>query len=528
MTFHIGVFRLDSSSFRSQVVYFKDVSGLTQKADVKIAGVKVGWVEDIALVQGDNEYQARAQIRVNKKYTLRSDACAVVRQDGLLGNKYLEVTPGDSTLPPLRGGASFGAPGKPPASVDDILQEFKSIATNIDEVTGALRKAISDKEGKVMLQETFQNIHSATDKIASFADIIERIASRNEDDIQGIISDFRAFAGDMREVIPGLKEDIHQVAQRLDSTTLPAFERNVERIGNVFDRDFGGIADKLESTADAIEEAALQTRDGFRTINSVAEKINDGKGLIGKLINEDETYQDLKVAVAGLKNYFSEIESLGIVFDSHFENMYGRAEHFALREAKGYFDVRVHPSEDHFYVLQAMGSMKGSIKRTVMDERWFDGIGNEYFPSLMLLADTRKLEHAPRKEITIRTRDTTRYGFQFGKSFSDIAFRFGLIDGSFGAGVDYDIPFRNDSFRWVTTFEAFDMRGRERIEDQSPHLKWLNRVFLFNNFYVNFGVDDFVSKKNINSFFGIGLRFADDDMKYFISRLGLTGFGVKN
>jgi phospholipid/cholesterol/gamma-HCH transport system substrate-binding protein len=64
MTFHIGVFRLDSSSFRSQIVYFKDVSGLTEKAEVKIAGVKVGWVEDIALVQGDENYQARAVMQM--------------------------------------------------------------------------------------------------------------------------------------------------------------------------------------------------------------------------------------------------------------------------------------------------------------------------------------------------------------------------------------------------------------------------------------------------------------------------------
>ena len=379
-----------------------------------------------------------------------------------------------------------------------------------------------------MLQETFQNIHSVTEKISSFADIMERLASRNEDDISGIISDFRAFAGDMKGVIPGLRDDISQVAQRLDKTTLPAFERNVERIGNVFDRDFGGIADKLESTVDAIEEAALQTRDGFRTIGSIADKINDGKGLIGKLINEDQTYQDLKVAVQGLKNYFSEIESLGIVFDSHVESMYKRAEHFHLKNAKGYFDIRVHPSEDHFYILQMMGSMKGTIKRTVMDERWYDGIGNEYFPSLMLLADTRKLEHAPRKERIVRTRDSTRYGFQFGKTFNDIAFRFGLIEGSFGTGVDYDIPFKSDAFRWVTSFEAFDMRGRNRIEDQSPHFKWINRVFFFNNFYVDFGVDDFISQRNINPFFGVGIRFADDDMKYFISRLGLTGYGAKN
>ena len=98
----------------------------------------------------------------------------------------------------------------------------------------------------------------------------------------------------------------------------------------------------------AIEEAALQTRDGFRSIGSVADKINEGKGLLGKLVNEDQTYQDLKVAVQGLKNYFSKIESLGVVVDSHFETMYRPAENFAYKDSKGYLDLRIHPSSDRF------------------------------------------------------------------------------------------------------------------------------------------------------------------------------------
>jgi len=90
-------------------------------------------------------------------------------------------------------------------------------------------------------------------------------------------------------------------------------------------------------------------------------------------------------------------------------------------------------------------------------------------------------------------------------------------------GIDYDIPFNSDKLRWVTTFEAFDMRGRDRLNDQRPHLKWINRVFLLRNLYVNFGADDFISRHNANAFFGIGLRFGDDDIKYFISRLGMSG-----
>ena len=35
---------------------------------------------------------------------------------------------------------------------------------------------------------------------------------------------------------------------------------------------------------------------------------------------------------------------------------------------------------------------------------------------------------------------------------------------------------RRQDFRWVTTLEAFDFYGRNRIDDHRLHLKWLNKI----------------------------------------------------
>lgn len=528
MTFHIGVFRFDTASFKKQKVYFEDVSGLSKKADVKIAGVKVGWVDRISLKpkRVGTGYSALADIMVEKHYKLRTDAYAIVRQDGLLGVKYLEITPGDPLAPIIQAGEALGKPGKAPVAIDDLLIQFKSIAENVEDITGSLRESVVGNNGQKKIQDTFKNIHLAAERIASFSDAVDRILSSNEGDINATISDFRQFAHQMRDTMPLIKDDFHRLATKLSDESLPSFDRNVERIANVFDRDFGGVADKLESTADAIEEAALQTRDGFRSVGSIADKIDDGKGLIGKLVNEDQTYHDLKIAVQGLKNYFSKAESLGIVFDAHVESMYNRAENFNLKDSKGYADIRIHPNQDHFYILQYMGSNKGKIKRTITDRVWKDMNGDPYeiesiVANLTPAEEHRKLFYAPRIEETVRERDKPKLGFQFGKTFKDVAFRFGLMEDSFGVGIDYDIPFNSDKLKWVTTLEAFDMRGRDRLDDQRPHLKWINRVFFTRNLYVNFGADDFISRRNANAFSGFGIRFGDDDIKYFISKLGI-------
>ena len=100
MGFQIGAFRFDTGRYHSYTVYFKDISGLSKKAEVKIAGVKVGWLKEIYL-ENEDELLVAAQIMVLKEYKLYSNAHAMVRQEGLLGPKYLEIVPGDPLLPPL-------------------------------------------------------------------------------------------------------------------------------------------------------------------------------------------------------------------------------------------------------------------------------------------------------------------------------------------------------------------------------------------------------------------------------------------
>ncbi|MBT5346154.1 hypothetical protein HOK96_03860, partial [bacterium] len=85
-----------------------------------------------------------------------------------------------------------------------------------------------------------------------------------------------------------------------------------------------------------------------------------------------------------------------------------------------------------------------------------------------------------------------------------------------GIGVDWEVPFKSDNIRWVTSLEAFDWYGTQRLDDRRPHLKWINRVYLFRNIYMTMGAEDFASKFNKNGFFGLGIRFGDDNLKYIL------------
>ena len=451
MGFQIGAFRFDRGQYNTYSMYFKDISGLSKKAEVKIAGVKVGWVERTNLLP--DEMYAEAEVMIKKNYKLYQDAYAIVRQDGLLGPKYLEVVTGSPLLPELQPGETLKKPSVEPVNVDSIMLQVKNIASNVEKVTKTFSDILGGYEGQERVQSIMNNLEEAVRKMASFSD-------------------------------------------------------------------------RIDSTATAVEDAANQARDGLKSITSVADKIDEGKGLLGKLVNEEETYYDLKDTMKSIKNYFTQVETLQIVFDAHVESMHRPAENYEFEDSKGYLEVRIYPNEDHFYLLQLATSEKGWIYRNSERRQYFDDCGNEIDPFQLELEDTRLLEHVLDFKREIYERNTLRIGLQFGKIFGDIALRIGIFEGSAGFGIDFDIPFDTERFRWVTTFEAFDLAGWNRRDDRRPHLKWLNRMFLLRSIYLTFGADDFVSKNNANAFFGAGIRFGDDDAKYLMSNFSTALTGI--
>lgn len=79
---------------------FTDVSGLKEGAGVEMAGVRVGRVEAIGL---SPEKYAMVTLRIDKGVTLSDDAIVSVRTSGLIGDKFLKITPGGGD--PVKPGA---------------------------------------------------------------------------------------------------------------------------------------------------------------------------------------------------------------------------------------------------------------------------------------------------------------------------------------------------------------------------------------------------------------------------------------
>lgn len=76
---------------------FPSVAGLKVGDPVEIAGVRIGRVESIGLADD----RARLNLRVNDHVKLQEDVIASVRSRGLIGDKFILISPGasDKTIP---------------------------------------------------------------------------------------------------------------------------------------------------------------------------------------------------------------------------------------------------------------------------------------------------------------------------------------------------------------------------------------------------------------------------------------------
>ncbi len=97
---------------------FSTAGGLQRGADVDIAGVKVGRVEKIIL----EDYEAVVTLSINSIIELQEDAIASIKTRGLIGEKYIRITPGGSDRLISAGGRIREV--ETPLDFEDVIGQF--------------------------------------------------------------------------------------------------------------------------------------------------------------------------------------------------------------------------------------------------------------------------------------------------------------------------------------------------------------------------------------------------------------------
>lgn len=95
LTFRLGNLELFADKGYRVYAKFNSAGGLRTGSSVEIAGVKVGEVVDIAL-DIKEDYRAKVTMRIQDEVRFGDDVIASIKTYGLLGDKYVLLSPGGS------------------------------------------------------------------------------------------------------------------------------------------------------------------------------------------------------------------------------------------------------------------------------------------------------------------------------------------------------------------------------------------------------------------------------------------------
>ena len=118
LSVRLGQLQIGRGNTYDLTAMFPTVAGLRVGATVEVAGVQVGRVQDINLA----EYAAVVIFRLDKQVQLQEDAIASIRTRGLIGEKYVRITPGGSERLLVAGGRIREV--EPPIDIETLIGHF--------------------------------------------------------------------------------------------------------------------------------------------------------------------------------------------------------------------------------------------------------------------------------------------------------------------------------------------------------------------------------------------------------------------
>jgi phospholipid/cholesterol/gamma-HCH transport system substrate-binding protein len=451
---------------------FASAAGLDKKAPVRIAGVRIGKVEEIRL----DGAEAILVLSLDPGVELHQGASAQVASMGMLGDRYVEILPGDPRAPLLPPGGELA--GSTPPTFDDVMRVATEIGADVKEVTEALRTSVGGEQGAVKLAEIVDNIRELT---ASLKILIEQ----NQSNVNETTENFRAFSATLRDELPRIAEKMNTLADQLNGVVGENRENVDASLENI--RDLSG---RLRETAD--------------NLNRITGKIASGEGSIGKLVNDDETVDNLNETLNSIDDG---VETL--------KNSFGRFERFRLDmtirgeglssadEGRFAFGFDLWTTDKRFFRLEGVDTPYGktSLQRQVTIITNDDGT-----------TETTTVEQ-------FKTEDKIQLNAQIGYRFLPKTFvRAGLFEGAGGFAIDHSVLLGQRPLR--LTVEAYDF-NRRLVDD--PHLRLEGRFFLSNHIFLMAGWDDPLFSETSSVLFGGGVLWTDEDIKY---SLGLAAGAV--
>ncbi|MEK6289565.1 MAG: MlaD family protein [Acidobacteriota bacterium] len=296
---------------------FAAADGLKNGDEVRLAGKNVGKVESVefgAVPTSKDEKPIVVVMAVESKEVegrIRRDSQAVLAQQGFLGERVIDITPGTTGAEPIpdRGeipSADQSGLAQVFAGASDILTQFNTVGKQLQELMDNINQG-KGTIGKLLHDDAFYvNLNRA---ILEFQDIGARVGKGNgtiarllndpklyddlrgaTSDVQGIVSDVRAGKGTIGKLITDEQfyKQATEILAKFNSTT-----EKLDKIAADIEAGRGSLGKFIKD--EKLHDDVQSTVASFR---SISDRLDKGEGSAGKLLHDDKLYNNLNQTTA--------------------------------------------------------------------------------------------------------------------------------------------------------------------------------------------------------------------------------------
>lgn len=257
---------------------FTDVNGLQKGNNVWLAGVKIGTVDDVSIID-DATVQVSMRIQEDLHEYIKTDAIATISSEGFVGNTIVVITPGNSgEIIAENGILSSGRQ----TSTQDMLKALQSTANNIGNITDELRNLMENSTqpgtmGYLLTDTTLgQEIKLAIDNIettgrrssslaADLRQMVNEIQQNEEGMVSTLIND-TTFASTYEETLTNIR-----TAGETAAKASAELNQLVDKLDN--SNNAAGVVLNDTAFAKNIKETAAELSEGMEKFNENMEAV---------------------------------------------------------------------------------------------------------------------------------------------------------------------------------------------------------------------------------------------------------------
>jgi phospholipid/cholesterol/gamma-HCH transport system substrate-binding protein len=290
---------------RGEIVetHFRRINNLQAGAPVTLSGVQIGAVDAIYFPEDPTADYVIVRMWIERAAVerVRRDSVAQINTMGLLGDKFVELSPGSPQAPIAEPGDVL--PARDPIDLESLLQKqgTDDLVANVIAISNSMRSLLEAiDQGNGVLSELVRGSPDPKNRltvasIRETLDNVNRLSMQMEQLVQKI-NRGQGLAGAMLSEDTDGKALLNRLASTADS--VQASTRRLDSLMQRFEKS-DGLAKRLLEDEQLAQEVLTNLRASSDDLRQILHKINAGEGTVGLMVNDPTLYNELKSIFGG-------------------------------------------------------------------------------------------------------------------------------------------------------------------------------------------------------------------------------------